>query len=342
MAQPFDPDALRLSGEALPIGETVRQTPKKEAIFSVSDTGRLLYQTGHETEESRLVWLDREGQERGTVGAPAHYVSPALSHDETRIAVPIRDAQTQKGDIWILDVERGTRTRLTFNPASDWGPLWSPDDQTIYFTSNRSSRGQKIYAKSSFGTGETELVYGGERGAGTLSSLSPNGTTGWYYAFSTTTGTGQDIYRLDLKRREAEGFLQTPYTETAPKISPNGRWLLYQSDESGRLEVYVRSLGDDGGKWQISTDGGAIGKWTRDGREIVFQAPDGTLLAVGVALEPTFSVEIPEALFNPGTARWLRYDVTPDGNRFLVAQPLERPVSEPLTLVLNWTSELER
>ena len=114
------------------------------------------------------------------------------------------------------------------------------------------------------------------------------------------------------------------------------------SNESGRIEVLVRAPGDDGGKWPISIDGGRSGRWTRDGKEIVFQTPDGMLMAVEVALEPTFSVGIPKALFNPGPAGWPQFDVTPDGDRFLVNQPAEQSGVEPLTLVQNWTSELER
>jgi hypothetical protein len=156
--------------------------------------------------------------------------------------------------------------------------------------------------------------------------------------------TSYDIYRLDLESREVEIFLQTPFAEGAPAVSPDGRWLLYQSYESGRDEVYVQSLEDDGGKWQISTDGGLWAQWTRGGREIIFStADDGTLMAVEVTLEPTFSAGVPQALFDARVGLGgQRYDVTPDGNRFLVSQPMEQPGEEPLTLVQNWTRELER
>jgi Tol biopolymer transport system component/predicted Ser/Thr protein kinase len=351
VAQPFDPDALELSGDAVPVAENMSRTGRYEAIFSVSDTGLLLYQPGAASEDSRLVWLDRDGSEQGTVGRPADYRIPVLSHDRKRIAASVRDPQSQQADIWILDIERGTSTRLTFDPAYDVRPLWSADDRTIYFASNRSGGiaeaspgvgGFDIYSKASAGTGTAELVYGGEA-PDYLWSLSSDGRTGWL--LSNNMGrTGWDISRLDLESGEAAVFLQAPFQELGPVVSPDGHWLLYSSDESGRNEVYVQSLGDDGGKWQISTDGGIWGEWTRDGREIVYRGGDGTLMAVGVTFEPTFAAGIPEALFDPRErdAVGPQYDVTPDGLRFLVNQPLEQSVVEPLILVQNWARELER
>jgi Tol biopolymer transport system component/predicted Ser/Thr protein kinase len=340
VAQAFDPGTFELSGDAVPVAENVSRGRRSEAIFSVSDTGLLLFQAGAAS-DSRLVWLGRDGREGSAIGKPADYDAPALSHDQKRVAVAINDPQTQLGDIWVLDIERGTSTRLTFDPADDTWPRWSADDRTIYFQSRRSGQAD-VYSKSSSGTGTAELVYGSE-GMDVLNSLSPDGATGWLASTNTTAGTGFDIYRIDLESRKAEAFLQTPFMEGNPEISPDGRWLLYQSNESGRLEVYVQSLLEDGGKWQISTDGGSRPKWTREGREILFQAPDRTLMTVEVRLEPTFSPGIPEALFDPGerSLGGQQWDVTPDGSRFLVNQPIEQP-DEPLTLVQNWASELER
>jgi Tol biopolymer transport system component len=342
VAQPFDPGRLELSGDAVPVAENMSRTGRYEAIFSVSDTGLLLYQPGAASEDSRLVWLDRDGREQGTVGRPADYRNPVLSHDRKRVAASILDPQTQQADIWILDIERGTSTRLTFDPAYDVRPLWSADDRTIYFASDRSG-GFDIYSKASAGTGTAELVYGSEA-PDYLWSLSSDGKTGWLFSNNVMGKTSWDISRVDLETQEAKIFLQTPFRELGPSPSPDGRGLLYSSDESGRDELYVQSLGDDGGKWQISTDGGGWGEWTRDGREIVYRGGDGMLMAVDVSLEPTFAAGIPEALFDPRErdAVGQQYDVTPDGLRFLVNQPLEQPVVEPLILVQNWARELER
>jgi serine/threonine protein kinase/Tol biopolymer transport system component len=341
VAQPFDPRALELSGDAVPIAENMDQRVGFQATFSLSETGFLVFQKGGAS-EARLVWLDRAGRELDTVGRPAAYYNmPVLSHDQKRVAVGIMDPETG-GDIWVIDVERGATTRLTTDPTGDYRPLWSIDDRTIYFTSNRLSPTGDIHSKPSSGTGTAELVYRGEDDMDVLWSVSPDGTTGWLWSYVGTNRTDIDILRINLETLETEVVVGTPFREALPAISPDGRWLLYQSNESGRNQVYVQSLRDDGGKWPISIDGGRHGRWTRDGREIVFQTPDGMLMAVEVALEPTFSVGIPKALFNPGSAGWPEFDVTPDGERFLVNQPIDEPSVEPLTLVQNWTSALER
>ena len=340
VAQPFDPGTLELSGEAVPVAENMGWRGGL-GKFSVSKTGLLVLQAVPDLEDKRLVWLDRNGGELGTVGRPAPYKHmPVPSHDPKRVAVSIDDPETD-GDIWVIDVERGAATRLTSHPANEYRPLWSADDRTIYFTSNRLSTGN-IHSKSSSGTGPVELVYRGDGFMDVLGSVSPDGTTGWLTANSGSSKTGRDIFRVDLESLEAEVVLQTRFQESAPDISPDGRWLLYNSTESGRKEVYVQELGNDRDRWQSSIDGGAFGRWTRDGKEIIFQAPDGTLMAVEVTFEPTLSVGVPEALFDPGRPGWPRYDVTRDGNRFLVRQLIDQPSVEPLTLVQNWTSELER
>ena len=342
VAQPFDPDTLELSGSLVPVAENVNRSIWNETIVSVSNDGLLLYQTGAPSQDSRLAWVDREGLVRGTIGETARYNMPAISHDQTRVAVQVFDADMRRSDIWVLDNERGTSTRLTFDPGYSFAPAWAVDDRTIYFSSHRSGRGD-IYSKSSSGMGAAERVYASDKW-GVLMSLSPDGTTGWVMFNDTTAKTGYDIYRLDLESQEAHVFLQTPLTEGGPAVSPDGHWLLYHSDESGRSEVYVQSLQGDGGKWQISKNGGMVGRWTRNGREIVFQGVDGLLMAVEVTLAPTFSVGAPEALFDPHLREGFgpQFDVTLDGTRFLVNQPVDQPAVEPLTLVQNWTSELER
>jgi serine/threonine protein kinase len=341
VAQPFDPDTLELSGDVVPVAENMRRVRAMWG-FSLSETGLLVLQADDDLEYSRLVWFDRSGAELGTVGRPAPYCHmPVPSHDRERVAVCIVDPEAG-GDIWTIDVERGATTRLTSHPTNDYRPLWSPDDRTVYFTSNRLGNGD-IHSKSSSGTGPAELVYRGDGDMDVLWSISSDGATGWLSARSSgPANTRHDILRIDLESLEAEVVLQTPFDEDAPDISPEGRWLLYHSDESGRREVYVRELGDGRGRWPISIDGGAHGRWTRDGREIVFQAPDGTLMAVEVTLEPSFSAGIPEALFDSGFSGWPRWSVTPDGDRFLVNRPIERSAAAALTLVQNWTSALER
>ena len=335
VAQPFDPGSLELSGDAVPVAERMVRTPRWETSFSISNTGMLVYVSGAGTDDSRLAWFDREGRETGSIGNLADYSQPSLSHDARRVAVNIRDGQTQN-DIWILDVERETATRLTFDPAEDYLALWSPDDRMIYYGSDRSGGGD-IFVKSSSGTGTSRPVH--ERPSfDVLWSITADGRTGW--GWSNMGSTGNDVVSLDLTSGKSEVFLQTPFSEIAPKISPDGNWLLYDSDESGRREIYVRSLLDAGGKWQISRSGGSLGRWTKGGREIVFESPNGILMAVDVQLEPSFSAGVPVELFdaNPRQVIGPQWDVTADGSRFLVNQPIGDTAIEPATLVQNWAS----
>ena len=341
IAQRFDPNSLTLSGEGVPIAEKVRRTGRFEGAFSLSRNGMLLYQSGTGYEASRLLWMDRSGREGETVGKPADYRSPRLSHDGTRVAATINDQTTQKSDIWVLDIARGTSTKLTFDPESDNTPLWSLDDRKIYFTSNRTGRGD-IFVKSSFGTGSDEPVFGAP-GLDMLVSLAPDGLSAWIQT-NVPGKPSWDILRMTLPDGKASAFLGTSFSEILPAASPDGRWLTYVCDESGRQEVYVQSLTDDGGKWQISTDGGSYPTWTRGGREIVFQGRDNRFFAVEIRVAPAFSAGVPELLFDPqlrgGIARM--WDVSADGERFLVNRLLDAPEVEPFTLVQNWANTLQK
>ncbi len=338
IAQPFDPGSLTLSGEGTPVAEKVRRTARFEAAFSVSQNGLLLYQSGGGSEAAELLWMDRSGREGERIGKPADYTNPRISHDGTRIATSIIDPTTQKSDIWVLDVARRTTTKLTFDPENDRTPIWSLDDRKIYFSGWRQGRGD-VFVKSSFGTGSDEPVYGSPD-QDTLASLAPDGSTAW---ITTVGGRAPDISRLNLSDGKASLFLGTPFVEAQPAPSPDGRWLAYASDASGPMEVYVQSLADDGGKWQISTDGGRHPTWTRGGREIVFQGGDDKLVAVDIRLDPAFSAGVPRVLFDPQIRTSIpprMWDVSADGERFLVTRSLDAPDVEPLTLVQRWASGL--
>jgi len=338
VAQPFDPKSLALKGEGIPIAESVKRTGRFEAAFTVSRNGLLLYQSGGGSELTELRFMDRSGRDGEVAGKPADYYAPRLSHDGTRIAASILDPGTQKNDIWVLDIARGTNTKLTFDPENDRTAVWSLDDRKIYFQGVRQGRGD-VFVKSSSGTGSDEPVYGSPDPE-QLIDLSPDGSTAWMMVMGRQ---GADIFKLSLPDGKASLFLGTPFLEGFPRPSPDGRWLAYVSDESGRREVYVRSVSDDGGKWQISTDGGSFPAWTRGGREIVFQGLDNKLVAVDIRLEPAFSAGMPHVLFDPklraGTPSNM-WDVSADGERFLVTRSLNSSEVEPLTLVQNWPAAL--
>jgi Tol biopolymer transport system component len=316
------------------------RTFRYETMFSVSDTGLMSFQSGAATELSQLVWMDREGRDLATVGKPADYRGLAVSHDGKRVAASIIDPKTEKTDIWVLDLERGTSMRLTFDPADDNAPIWSMDDKRVYFTSMRQGRGD-IFQKSSSGTGTDEVVLADPE-ANYLISLSQDGGTGAVITNNGAKKTGWDIWILDLATGKSRVFLETPFNELTPALSADAQLVAYFSNESGQNEVYVQSLGGDGGKWQISTAGGTRPRWSRDNDEIIFQSPDDKLMAVDVKTKPVFAASVPRLLFDPKIRQisGMQYALAPDGKRILVNRPIEQAVITPVTLVQNWTRGL--
>jgi Tol biopolymer transport system component len=338
LAQRFDADALATEGEAVPVAENLARTNRWETPFSVSGDGLLAYQAGAASETSQFVWMDREGRDLATVGKPADYRNVALSHDGRRVATSILDPKTQKSDVWVLDLERGSAMRLTFDPEDDTAPQWSADDRTLYFTSMRQGHGD-IFRKASAGTGTDELVFADPE-PNFLYGLSGDGRTG---VVMTNSGrNGWDISTLDLTTGTARAFLATPFGELAPALSADGRWLAYFSNESGQNEVYVQSLLGDGGKWQISTSGGTRPRWARGDGEIVFQTLDDKLMVVDVQRTPEFRASVPRLLIDPKIRQLngMQYAVAADGTRILVNRPVDQAVSPPVTLVQNWTVAL--
>lgn len=340
LAQRFNASALRLEGEAVPVAENVSRTVRWETMVSLSETNLMAFQAGVGSESSEIVLLDRDGKDLRAIGKPADYGPLSLSNDGRRVAVTIRDPQTQTQDIWVLDAERGTSTRLTFDADDDTAPLWSHDDRYVYFTSDRQGRGD-VYRKASAGTGDDEIVLADPQYS-SLRSLTADGMLG---ALITQNAgkTGWDISLLNMETGAAEAFLMTPFTEVLPALSPDGRWVAYHSNESGRFEVYVQRIGSEGGKWQISTDGGSMATWSRETREIIFSDPERKLMIVDVALEPTFSASVPRPWIDPRMKGILgrAYDVSADGSRVVVNRALDAQGVAPVTLVQNWTAGLQ-
>ncbi|MCM2314463.1 MAG: hypothetical protein NDJ92_04830, partial [Thermoanaerobaculia bacterium] len=339
VAQPFDVKKLSLTGEAVPVAENVVRTPRWEAIFSISDDGMLALQEGEGTELSQLVWTDRDGRELGTSGKPADIRTFKLSNDQKRVATTILDPQSQKSDVWVFDLARGTSTRLTFDPADDAGPAWSADDKHVYFTSARQGRGD-IFRKASAGTGAEELV-AKDANFKLISSMSSDGTRAVIQAV-VAGKNGWDVSLLSLSDGKISEFLQTPFNEAYPAFSPDGRLLAYMSAESGRGEIYVQSLGEDGGKWQISTDGGYGPRWLKGGKELVFMSLDDKAMSVDIQFEPEFSASVPRMLFETKARAitGIMWDATPDGNRFLINRPIDVKGVVPVTIVQNWPAAL--
>ena len=345
-AQRFDTKRIELRGEAFPVAEQIHYLPDRGfGVFSASNDGTLVYQRAAGA-TSQMVWTDRAGKPIETVGPPGLYRCPRLSYDGRRVAVDIED-QTGRSDIWVYDLPRRVSTRLTFGPADNTYPIWSPDDSRIAFISNAKGPGD-IVVKPSSGSGDEEFLTGGDT-PGTRSDA-PKFTGHWsgdgrvlaYHAVGVKPGP--DLWTMSLTDRKAALFLATPATEVLPFFSPDGRWIVYQSNESGRFEIYVRPFPQPGGKWQVSTEGGHAPIWSADGKEIFFVGDDSRLTAVPVRADAGIEIGTPEPLFEVHLRRSVLgrlYDVSADGKRFLLNTAVDDVRSASLTLVQNWSAELK-
>jgi Tol biopolymer transport system component len=340
LAQPFDVARGEVTGAAVQVADPVQTfAPVANTAFTVSDTGLLAYQPGTAGEMSQAVWMDRTGRQSDTGIAAGAIGSLRLSHDQKRIAFQMEDRQG-RGDLWIHDLGRRISSRFTVDPANDFDPVWSPDDTAIVFSSNRTGGGD-LYRKATSGDGTEETIFRSDyRKAAT--DWSRDGGTIVFNQFGATTR--QDLWLLSWPERRARPLLQTSFFESAASLSPDGRWAAYHSDESGRLEVYVRPAASTGARWRISREGGTFTRWRADGKEIFYVEGNGTLMAVDVKLGATFEGGEPRRLFTTRFRRSLarEYDVSPDGQKFLVAVAPSDEALPPITLVQNWTSLLKR
>jgi Tol biopolymer transport system component len=341
MAQPFDADKLQLTGEAVPIVGLGRQLPTSRALFSASETGVLVYRSGSPGEDSQLAWFDRAGRPLGTVGPPGAYSAIRLSPDEKRIALQRLDDEKGTFDICVIDTTSGTTTRLTFDPANDVYPIWSPlDGSHIVFASTRAGAAS-LYQKPS-GGGKDELLFESD------DSKLPNDWSpdGRYILYQGRSQQNWDLWVLPLgEDRKPAVFLQTAFAEAYGRFSPDGRWITYVSNESGKREVYVRGFPASGAQWQISNGGGEQPHWSRDGKELFYVSPTRKLMAIEVnGSSSSFEAGIRKALFDLRVNvvdRFSDYDVTRDG-RFLVNTLIEQSVGAPVNVVMNWTADLKR
>ena len=341
IAQRFDAARGRLSGETVSLVEQVQTFPVVgAAAFSASETGVLAYQAGTPDERAQILWSDRNGT-RSETGIPAGSInSPRLSHDGGRILFRVEDRQG-RGDIWIHDLARRVSSRFTFDPANDFAPIWSPDDTRVVFSSNRTSGGD-LYVKASSGAGGEESLFA-SRDRKTVTQWPSDGRL-LFVGFAAAM-TSIDMWSLSLPDGKATPLLKTEFTEGGGQLSPDGRWLAYHSNESGRMEVYVQPFPGPGAKWKVSRDGGQYSRWRGDGKELFFVAGDRALMAADVVGGQTFAAGDPRPLFpiHP-RARTLDYpyDVTADGRRFLVSESSGEDAALPITLVVDWPSALKR
>jgi Tol biopolymer transport system component len=347
MAQPFDAGKLQTTGDATPIAEQVDSgTRPNQNQFSISQNGVLAYISGSGGGGARLTWFDRSGKVSGTLGAPNVVSWGAISPDGNTVAVDRRDRGLP--DIWLHDLARGTASRFTFGPGANYYPVWSPDGSHIAFVSFRDGVVQP-FQKTTSGTGQDEILskpVGEPPHATFVEDWSRDGR----YLILGTFGdpkTKTDVWVLPtFGDRKPFPYLQTEFAEAFARLSPNGHWLAYTSDESTRNEIYVQSFPARGGKLAVSTNGGERSIWSRDGKEIYFVSPDGKMMAAevksGSKFEARFEAGVPKPLFDvrlPGGINpW--FDVGKDG-RFLIPIQEQTP-NAPMTVVVNWQAVLKK
>jgi Tol biopolymer transport system component len=344
MAQRFDAAKLELAGDPTPIAEQVGfDAFTFQASFSVSDTGVLAFHSGT-AGKTQFTWFDRSGKPLGVAGLPGDQGDLQLSPDDTRVAFQQVDAQTGAVNIWIMELAHSTISRFTFDQTTDFAPIWSPDGSRIVFASLREGP-PNLYQKVSNRAGNEEAL---------LKSFVPKLPTDWslddrFIVYGVIDPkTRWDLWVLPLTGdRQPFPFLRTDFDERQGSFSPNGRWLAYMSNESGRNEVYVRPFPPGAGKWQVSTAGGDQPRWRRDGKELFYLAADRKLMAVEVKTDaPTFESGVPEVLFqtrvggkdSPGNY----YAVTADARRFLLNSLVAEAAHSPITVVLNWAAALNK
>ena len=350
MAAPFDAKRLELIGPAVPVIEGVMMArPGGLALghFSVSASGSLAYLAGPvRRSQQTLHWVDRRGNEESLNVEPRSFLFPKVSPDGTRLAVEIVESGNR--DIWIYDLVRKASAprRLTFDPADDGRPIWTPDGDRLVFRSSRDGRGFNLFWQRVDGAGQSERLTSEPNGDRTAWAFSPDAKM---LVFSQVNpDSGQDLHLLSMERGyRSKPLLHEHFHEGSPALSPDGRWIAYRSDETGPFEIYVRPFPNvDEGKSQISTNGGTAPMWASNGRELFYRAGN-SMMVVPIETEPSFTYGTPGVLFSAGyIANMQNVHISKDGQRFLVIkddlQTLESSGLDEINVVLNWTEELKR
>ena len=346
MAQPFDARRLEPSGEAVPVAEQVGSYIDY-GLFSASDNGVLVYRSSA-GQDFQLTWLNQQGKILGTVAEPGRYNSMALSPDGRRIAVSRTNAEnTPNWDIWLLDVGRNTSTRLTYDQVRATFPVWAADGSSVVFDTEYAGV-RSLYLKLTSGAGDERLLLSSTAGEKYATSWSRDGRFLLYSGEDPETKS--DLWVLPLQGdRQPIPFLRTEFNESSGQFSPDGHWVAYTSDESGRNEIYVRDFSsgaaqgswDAAGRWLISKSGGTSPRWRGDGKELFYVASDGKLMSVSITSKPVFQAGGPRPLFQLPSG-FIGGDVTADGKRFLIGVPVGQSASLPFTVVLNWQTALKK
>ncbi len=343
--QRFDLNTFALTGEPIAILKEIQYLPRiARTVFAVSDNGLLFAQKSSAASLSRLAWFDRQGNEVGVVGTPDMYANVVLARDGKSVAVDKTDNGSQNTDVWTYDLQRSSAKRLTFDPAIDARPVWSPDGAQVVFSSSRQHVFD-LYAKNADRAWEEQLVVH----AGT--DVFPNDWSrdGKYVLYMQGRDLCWDLWVVSFPELKSSLFLRTSATVKNGQFSRDGKWVAYASNETGgKWEVYVTSFPVARGKYQVSSGGGEQPRWSADGKEIFFLSPDGKVVAVQVKtgasfdagpLVPLFQASAREIAAN---SEQIMYDVDQTGQRFLINTSVKNVTTQPLSIVLNWNAGLKK
>jgi hypothetical protein len=348
MAQRFDPQSGTLSGDAVAVVDRVQHDDTVwRTLFSVSANGVMTYQGGSVSAGAQLTWFDRSGKQLGMAEERGQYQDARIAPDGTRVAVAYGQPVA---DIWVVDTVRQVKTRLTFDAPPKLQPAWSPDGQTVAYAAlgPAGAMGDSLlYVVPANGGGKPRVV-GQERGVTyAFPSFTPDGKSILYTGIGINAKNGNAIYSLPLDGSGKSTLLIAPINPQASishfRISPNGKWVAYTSNESGTDQVYVTAASGQGGKWQVSTNGGDFPAWRGDGKELFFFDPADALYSADVSEKGTeFSVGQVHRLFHQdASANGVAFDASHDGKKFLFNVGAQ-DASATLNLVVNWTAEVKK
>jgi eukaryotic-like serine/threonine-protein kinase len=347
MAQVFDPGRLRLSGEPTPLAKDVGfNATVALPLFSASQTGILVYQSGEAQDGWNLIWVDREGKELGTLGQVDRYMDPMLSPDGTRLAVSSFAGSQGIADLWVYDLVKGTSTRLTFgNGRMNVLPVWAPDGKTLFYA-GQGQGSSHIYAKAADGSGSEQVILATANTMELPFSISPDGHLLVYTKRDVARNTEREIWAVPLQgERKPFPIVQNVPRASYASVSLNGKWLAYASDESGRNEIYITPFPSGTAKWQVSNDGGTTPVWRKDSKEMFYLNSTNKIVAVDVdSAGNAVRLTRPHALFQAVVVgpQLGSFTVAPDGKKFLLNSSKSAEANTPFTLVQNWPTRLPR
>jgi Tol biopolymer transport system component len=340
LAQRFDLKRFVLTGEPTAVLTEIQYQPQvARAAFAVSDNGLLIAQTGNGIAISQPVWFERKGNAVGMVGTPDVYGNVFIAPNERSVAVDKTDMASLNTDIWTYELHRDSPKRLTFDPAPDVMPTWSPDASRLVFASTRQVS-TDLYMKNADGAQEEKSIVRDD-----VNKLPNDWSRDGKYILYTR---GTDSWYMTVPELKSSLFLKAASVLTNGQFSPDGKWVAYASNETGKWEIYVTSFPEARGKWQVSTGGGEEPRWRGDGKELFYLSSDGKMMAAPVVIGANFDAGAPVALFQTtprlpvSTYDRFVYDVSKDGQRFLIITQVKQAETQPMSIVLDWPAKLNK